>query len=192
MEVIYMEDNIFDFDEIELDFQNMESSGENLDAKVSSIGDGLILSLSNLGKVDIEYIANASSKTNEEVIENLKGSIFQNPNTWNEDELSGWQTKEQYLSGNLKKKYIDALEANEKYPNRFYSNLLMIKEITDDDPCITIDDIYFSLGSPWIPKEIVEKFIEKLLGINAGSSWSVEVIHDKNSASWDVITSVIK
>lgn len=183
-----MEDNVFDFDEIELDFSSVDSKEASLDTNVDSVGDGLILSLANLGKVDIPYIAKMTEKTNEEVIESLKGSIFQNPSTWNEDELSGWETKEVYLSGNLKKKYLDAIEANELYPNRFDLNIETIKEVTSDDPCITINDIYFTLGSPWISKDIIEKFIENLLGINAGSAWSVEVRHDKTSASWDIIT----
>ena len=183
-----MENNNLDLDEIELDFLDIDTNNVEVDTNIDSIGDGLIMSLSNLGKVDIDYISNITGVTSKEVIDNLKGTIFQNPNTWNEDELTGWETKETYLSGNLKKKYLDALEANKKYPNRFDSNIETIKAITDNDPNITIDDIYFTLGSPWIPKEIIEKFIENLLGINSGSSWSVEVRHDKNSASWDVVT----
>ena len=53
--------------------------------KVESLSDGLIASLNVLGKVDIEFIAEITSKTNREVIEALKGSIYQNPNTWGDE-----------------------------------------------------------------------------------------------------------
>ena len=49
-----------------------------------SIPDGLILSLTNLGRVDIEYISTITGADLKSIILTLKGSIYQNPETWNE------------------------------------------------------------------------------------------------------------
>ena len=176
-------------DEIELDFDEIlkEETKIEEDIIVNFPSDGLILSLTNLGRVDIEYIAKITNKTELEVIDELKGSIFQNPKTWEGYYSQGWETKEEYLSGNLKRKYLDAIEANETFPGVFDLNIETIKEVTNDDPFVTIDDIYFTLGSPWIPVGIIERFIEHLLGgMNSGSSWSVEVRHDEYSSTWSL------
>ena len=70
-----------------------------------SISDGLVLSLANLGKVDIEYIAAIASSDPKSVIQALRGSIYQNPEIWNECFYKGWETAEEYLSGNLMRKW---------------------------------------------------------------------------------------
>ena len=92
--------------DMEMDFSNIFNNNpevQDLDATTAS--DGLILSLTNLGCVDIEYISKITNKTMEDVISDLKGSIFQNPLTWDEIFYKGWETKEEYLSGNLRDKY---------------------------------------------------------------------------------------
>lgn len=78
-----------------------------------SISDALILSLSNFACVDIEYISAITGKDYTTVINALKGSIFQNPETWEECEYKGWETAEEYLSGNLSHKLNVAKDANE-------------------------------------------------------------------------------
>ena len=62
-----------------------------------SIPDALILSLSNLAKVDIEYISAITGEDYKTVISTLKGSIYQNPETWDECFYKGWETTEEYL-----------------------------------------------------------------------------------------------
>lgn len=175
--------------EINLDFENIFETNEDnsSEVKIDSPSDGLILSLSNLGKVDLNYISKITDMSIPNIIEELKGSIYQNPLTWEEDISKGWETKEEYLSGNLRKKYKDAIEANNTYPGVFDYNIKTIKEITNDDPCVAINDIYFTLGSPWIPVSIVENFILDLLCSNSsGTNWSIEVRHDKISGTWSV------
>ena len=86
----------------EVDFSNIFNNVVQVD-KVDSISDGLVMSLANRGKVDIQYIADLCSKEKSEVLQELRGTILQNPNTWNGKAYEGWETKEEYLSGNLRK-----------------------------------------------------------------------------------------
>ena len=65
-------DNVFDTDE--------RTRGVHTD----SIPDALVMSLTTLGCVDIEYIASVTGADYKTVINTLKGSIFQNPDTWGE------------------------------------------------------------------------------------------------------------
>ena len=169
---------------MEMDFSNIFNNNlETKDIETTSSSDGLILSLTNLGYVDIEYISKTTNKTMEDVIADLKGSIFQNPLTWDEVFYKGWETKEEYLSGNLRDKYKIAESANKKYVGLFESNMEAIKAISNDNASVTIDEIYFTIGSPWIPEEIIGKFISQLIG------WDEELIdikHDPDSGTWSV------
>ena len=95
--------NIDNPDEMEfsmdMDFDNVFSDAPEVEEiEGTSSSDGLILSLTTLGRVDIEYISKVTNKTMEDVISELKGSIFQNPLTWDETYYKGWETKEEYLS----------------------------------------------------------------------------------------------
>ena len=75
--------------------QDVRTQGIHAD----SISDGLIYSLSNLGRVDIEYISSITGEDYKTIIGALKGSIYQNPETWGECFYKGWETSEEYLSG---------------------------------------------------------------------------------------------
>ena len=138
-----------------------ESSPEGTEVNVSSISDGLIMSLSNFGKVDIEYIATITSDSYRTVIDVLKGSIYQNPETWNECFYLGWETAEEYLSGNLMRKWKQAKEANERYHDYFADNLRAIEKVLPKT--VATKDIYITLGSPWVPADIIDDFISHIL-----------------------------
>ena len=109
-----------------------------------TVSDGLIMSLSNLGRVDIPYIAEVSGESPRMVIARLKGSIFQNPDTWQENDFLGWETAEEYLSGNLVKKWRSAYAANEKYHGLFAENVDAIRQVIP--PVVGAKDIYVILA----------------------------------------------
>lgn len=91
-----------------------------------SISDGLVYSLSNLGRVDIEYISSITGEDYKTVIGALKGSIYQNPETWDECFYKGWETSEEYLSGNMMRKWKAAKDANKEYNGYFADNIRAI------------------------------------------------------------------
>ena len=127
-----------------------------------SIPDALIMSLSTLGKVDIEYISSITGEDYKTVIGTLKGSIYQNPDTWGECFYKGWETADEYLSGNLMRKWNAAKEANKEYNGYFADNIKAIEKILP--PTVATKDIYITLGSPWVPADIIDDFISHLFG----------------------------
>lgn len=158
------------------------SSTEGTEVNVSSISDGLIMSLSNFGKVDIEYIATITGESYRTVIDVLKGSIYQNPETWNECFYLGWETAEEYLSGNLMRKWKQAKEANERYHDYFADNLKAIEKVLPKT--VATKDIYITLGSPWVPADIIDDFISHILRLKKRYSGTV---HDEVTGTWDVL-----
>lgn len=128
-----------------------------------SISDALVHCLATLGKVDIEYISSVTGADCKTVISTLSGVIYQNPAVWNECFYKGWETAEEYLSGNLMRKWNIAVEANEKYNGYFADNISAIEKVLP--PQVATKDIYITLGSPWVPADIIDDFIEHLFGI---------------------------
>lgn len=156
-----------------------------------SVSDGLILSLNNLGRVDIEYISQITGEDCKNVINGLRGSIYQNPEKWDECFYQGFETADEYLSGRVVEKWKIAKEANEKYKGFFKRNVEALEQLIPS----TIDtkDIYVTLGSPWIPVDIIDEFIIHLFG----KDWPYNVKkkdrlpiyrtkHDVVSGTWEV------
>ncbi len=177
--------------DLPLDWENAFSC----DTRVQGVhaetpSDGLILSLSNLGQVDIEYIAAITGQDCKTVIGALKGSIFQNPERWGECFYKGWETADEYLSGNLIRKYEAAKQANTEYDGYFAENLNAIEKVLP--PSVPAEDIYITLGSPWVPADVIDDFIKHLFGRWYTSSYidldeeQFLTKHDELTGSWEI------
>ncbi len=143
--------------------------------------EGLMLSLSNLGRVDIEYIAYVTHETLQNVITVLRGSIYQDPDIWDECFYKGWQTADEYLSGNLFYKLVRAYSANDKYLGYFAANINALVELMPKP--LEPEDIYITLGSPWVPDLVIEDFIDYLF-----CPWfeSVQIGHFAHTGAWKI------
>lgn len=166
--------------------QDVRTQGVHAD----SIFDGLIYSLSNLGRVDIEYISSITGEDYKTIICALKGSIYQNPETWGECFYKGWETSEEYLSGNMMRKWKAAKDANKEYNGYFADNIKAIEKVLP--PTVATKDIYVTLGSPWVPADVIDDFIEYLLGdwrrhwysINDEEDFHTK--HDELTGTWEI------
>lgn len=172
--------------DLPMDFENAFWGDDRVEGvQVDSVYDGLVLSLTTLGKVDIEYISSVTGEEMKNVISKLKGHIYQNPETWEDCFYKGWETADEYLSGNLKYKWKKAYEANKIFKGWFSQNLKALKSLLP--PAVATEDIYITLGSPWVPADIIDEFIEYLLGKSfcSGDEYST-VRHDPNTGSWEI------
>ena len=175
--------------ELPLDWDNVfDSDGRTQGVHTDSISDALVLCLSELGRVDIEYISAITGADYKTVIGALKGSIYQNPETWNECFYRGWETSDEYLSGNLMRKLKAARTANEQYDGYFSDNISAIEKVMP--PAVATEDIYITLGSPWVPPDIIDDFILHLFGKPPCSyRYSVSdlnTIHDEITGTWEI------
>lgn len=166
--------------------QDVRTQGIHAD----SISDGLIFSLSNLGRVDIEYISSITGEDYKTIIGALKGSIYQNPETWDECFYKGWETSEEYLSGNMMRKWKAAKEADKEYDGYFADNIRAIEKVLPQT--VATKDIYVTLGSPWVPADIIDDFIEHLLGDWRRYWYSIDneedfnTKHDELTGTWEI------
>ena len=172
--------------ELPLGFENVFDHDERVQGiLVENVADGLIKCLHELGRVDIEYISAITQKDMKSVITELRGSIYQNPDAWQECFYKGWETADEYLSGNVMRKLKKAKRANEEYMGWFEDNVKALQKILRKP--LETEEIYVSLGSPWVPADIIDEFIQYLLG-KPFKYLCVEsnVHHDEVTGTWEI------
>lgn len=124
--------------------------------KADNAQDALLISLSDLGVVDLKRMRDLTGMSDEQLTQDLAGQIFNDPE-------SGWQTSDQYLSGNVKHKLAVARKAAEDNPD-YLANVQALETVQPED--VEAIDISVRAGSPWVPASDVEQFVRDLLGSN--------------------------
>ena len=177
--------------DLPMDWDNpFDTDIRTVDVQADSIADGLVYSLNNLGRVDIEYISSITGEDYKTVICTLKGSIYQNPQKWKECFYKGWETAEEYLSGDVADKLETAIKADKEYNGYFRDNITALKAVVAD--MAEESDIYAALGSPWIPTDVIDDFIEHICGDPlkrwvSGTSKSIfATMHDELTGTWEL------
>ena len=121
---------------------------------VDTASEALAVSISEKAKVDIDYMADLCSKSQDEIISDLEGVIFKNP-------LTGqYENSDEYLSGNVREKLEIAKQYAEN-DNTYLSNVSALAEVQPQD--LTASEISVQLGSTWIPVKYYEQFMYELL-----------------------------
>lgn len=143
--------------ELPIDFSNVFDKNEEDDCeKVESVAEGFLMSMRQFGKVDIQYISKITDKDIKTVVMELGDSIYQNPEKFNENIYDGYETSDEYLSGNLMNKYKIAKSYNEKYKGYFERNVKALKKQIDSIE--KVEDFNVSLGARWIPTSVLAEF----------------------------------
>lgn len=152
--------------------------------------EGLIASLNQRGKVDIEYISKLTDKDITTVIDELKGKIYRNPLTANklgkDNLVTGWETAEEYLSGYVVDKLSEA-EAFAQENDMYLENVRALKEIQPVK--LEAGDIEVGLVATWIPEEYITQFAKELLKITDSSyyrSYNMQIKYNSQLSKWIV------
>lgn len=165
--------------------RSTDPSTESSPSSPISIADSLIRSLSERNRVDLSFMKNLTGRSVEDIVEELSGTIFQNPDTWHQDPLFGWETSDVYLSGNLRKKLISAQQGENHFPGRFERNIQAIQTLLP--PETKVKEVYVTLGTPWIPVWIINQFISWLYGMPKGWMRRYEgTVHDEKNGIWEL------
>ena len=122
---------------------------------VESPKEALIVTLNEKGRVDLDHMGGLLSRSPEEFLPELKGTVFFNPQT------KQWETEDFYLSGDVREKLKIAETASQTEP-RFRENVEALKAVQPED--LTATQIDARLGACWVPPKDFEKFAQELLG----------------------------
>lgn len=118
----------------------------------SSAKDALVASLAERGRVDMDYMQGLYGRDADEIADELGDLLFNDPQ-------NGWQTRDAYLSGNVKQKLAQAEAAASADP-RFARNVDALKAVQPKD--IEAVDIAVKPGASWIPAEVMGQFADHL------------------------------
>ena len=120
--------------------------------RADSIEDAMGMSLGWRGRVDTGYIAQLTGQTREQVEATLleREIVLRDPST------GQIQSREQYLSGNVRKKLEIAKASGEE----FARNVRLLETAQPAD--VAMRDIKFTIGATWIPAETYREFMQSL------------------------------
>uniref|UniRef100_UPI0023557160 Eco57I restriction-modification methylase domain-containing protein n=1 Tax=Alcanivorax jadensis TaxID=64988 RepID=UPI0023557160 len=122
--------------------------------KASTAKDALTASLSEKGRVDMEYMSQLYGKTESAIVAELGDLVF-------ESTPNNWESRDEYLSGNVKQKLAMAERMAKDMP-RFERNVQALKDVQPED--IEAVDIRVKPGAHWLPPEVVTEFADHILG----------------------------
>lgn len=103
-------------------FQKRTIKQEKVVTSVDTASEALTVSLSEKAVVDLPYMSELSGKDTKEIVEELRGVIFEDPIT------GKWETADEYLSGNVREKLKIATSYAETKPE-FSINVQALKQI---------------------------------------------------------------
>lgn len=128
---------------------------------VETAREGLIVSMTEKGGVDIPYIAGLAGITSEQVMDELNEEIFLNPEKAEQGSpYAGYESADEYLSGNVRVK-LKLAELFAKTNPVYETNIFHLKKVQPED--LTASEIEVRLGTTWIETEDLNQFMYELL-----------------------------
>mgnify|MGYP005859696213 FL=1 len=131
---------------------------ERVVTSVDTPSEALAVSIGEHGKVDLPYMAEllGTPGNYERITTELSGVIFKDPAADADDPEAGWQTADEYLSGNVRDKLRMAQLAAESRPE-FKVNVDALTKAQPKD--LEASEIDVRLGATWLAPSIVQQFM---------------------------------
>ena len=131
---------------------------ERVVTSVDTPSEALAVSIGEHGKVDLPYMAELLGTPGEygRITTELSGVIFKDPAADPTDPEAGWQTADEYLSGNVRDKLRMAQLAAESHPE-FKVNVDALTKAQPKD--LEASEIDVRLGATWLAPSIVQQFM---------------------------------
>ena len=125
---------------------------------VDTPSEALAVSIGEHGKVDLPYMAELLGTPGDygRITAELSGVIFKDPAADADDPEAGWQTADEYLSGNVRDKLRMAQLAAESHPE-FKVNVDALTKAQPKD--LEASEIDVRLGATWLAPSIVQQFM---------------------------------
>ena len=131
---------------------------ERVVTSVDTPSEALAVSIGEHGKVDLPYMADLLGTPGDygRITTELSGVIFKDPAADADDPEAGWQTADEYLSGNVRDKLRMAQLAAESHPE-FKVNVDALTKAQPKD--LEASEIDVRLGATWLAPSIVQQFM---------------------------------
>ena len=145
--------------------------------QVDTASEALAVSIGERAKVDLPFMARLTGKAEDEIVADLQGVIFLDPLE------QTWQTADEYLSGNVRAKLRVAQTAAES-DSSFAVNVKALQAAQPKD--LNASEIDVRLGTTWVDKAYIQRFMIELLGIPYYEQRRIHVNYAPQTAEWSI------
>ena len=151
---------------------------------VDTPSEALAISIGERGKVDLPYMANLLGTPDEydAIKSELRGVIFKDPMA-PDDETVGWQTADEYLSGDVRSKLRIAQMAVNR-DSSFDVNVQALEKAQPKD--LDASEIDVRLGATWIDPDYIQQFMQETFDTPYYLRRSIEVKFSEMTAEWRI------
>ena len=152
---------------------------------VDTPAEALAVSIGEKGRVDLPYMAEllGTPEDFERITGELRGVIFKDPSEDVSDLEAGWQTADEYLSGNVRNKLQIAKLAAANDPT-FAVN---VEALTKAQPKeLGASEIDVRLGATWISPDVIQKFMNETFQIPFYLRYAIRVKFSPSTAEWRI------
>ena len=144
---------------------------------VDTASEALALSISEKACVDMEYMAQLTGRSQDELINELNGVIFLDP-------VRGeWQTADEYLSGNVRQKLREAEQAAQDSPG-YLPNVEALRQAQPRD--LDASEIEVRLGATWIDPSYIREFMWETFETPFYQQRMIDVNYSAFTAEWNI------
>lgn len=144
--------------------------------------DAILVSLSERGGIDWQYMSDLTGMSVEMMQQDLlgKGIIFKDPESIKKTGEPAFVTREEYLSGNVRIKLKEAQAAAERDPS-LSTNVSELEKVIPED--LGPSDITVRINSPIILEDDIKEFCVDIFGAN---KWHLVVEHERTLGKWNI------
>ena len=160
--------------------------------------EALAVSIAEKARVDMEYMAQLSGKSPEELEAELSGVIFRNiEGPENPDRLRGASlslqafspvTADEYLSGNVRRKlrmakaFLEAAPDSQKAAARKQVEALEAVQPHD----LGAGEIGVRIGANWVPIDVYQQFMVELLTPYGQAQNRIKILRSESTGQWNI------
>ena len=165
---------------------------------VDTASEALAVSISEKARVDMEYMAELSGKSEEELAADLSGVIFRDiqcaedsaaiPKAFVQLEQFPFVVADEYLSGNVRRKLRMARALHEVLPAEqkplIARNIEALESVQPVD--LTAAEIGVRIGANWVPTEIYQQFMEETFGTSYYARSRIKILRSGATGQWAI------
>ncbi|OJU18294.1 MAG: DNA methylase [Clostridiales bacterium 43-6] len=149
---------------------------------VDTASEALAVSIAERAKVDMDFMSKLSSRSAEEIENELTGVIFRIPSS-NDNASPHFVTADEYLSGNVREK-LNVAKLAAQNSEIYNSNVKALEAVQPAD--LSASEISVRLGATWLPTEIVQEFMFHLLDTPRYCQWNIKVHYSELTGEWNI------
>lgn len=152
--------------------------------RVDTATEALAISIAEKACVDMGFMQSLTGLSEEQLVQDLEGVIFRNPDRLEDDGVIRYETADAYLSGNVREKLKTARRFAEMHPDIYSVNVTALEKVQPKD--LSASEIDVRLGATWLPSDVVKDFMFELLETPYMYRRYIDVLYSGYTANWNV------